>query len=102
MQSKIENTIIKALCPDLLEVVNESYKHNVPKDAESHFKILAVSARFTNLSKIARHKMIFNILESEFKSIHALSMALYTPEEWQQKPNQHHTTPNCAHKEPNI
>jgi BolA protein len=99
MQSKIENTIIKALNPELLEVVNESYKHNVPKDSESHFKILAISEKFTNLSKMTRHKMLFKLLESEFKSIHALSLALYTPEEWQQKPNKQHTTPACAHKD---
>lgn len=99
MQSKLETTIINALNPELLEVVNESYKHNVPKDAESHFKILAISNKFTNLSKIARHKMLFNLLATEFKNIHALSLALYTPEEWQQKPNKQHSTPACAHKE---
>ncbi len=99
MQSKIENTVTEALHPELLEVINESYKHNVPKDAESHFKILAVSTKFTNLSKIARHKMLFNLLESELKSIHALSLALYTPKEWQQNPNKQHTTPACYHKD---
>ena len=98
MQSQIENTLIKALDPDILEVVNESSKHNVPKGAESHFKIIAISSKFTNLSKIARHKMIFNILESEFKSIHALSLALFTPQEWQQNPNKEHITPPCGKK----
>lgn len=99
MQSKIENTITKTLSPALLEVVNESYKHNVPEDSESHFKILVICDKFTNLSKIERHKMLFKLLESEFKSIHALSLALYTPEEWQQQPNKQHTTPACAHKD---
>ncbi len=98
MQTKIENTLIKNLEPKMLEVVNESYKHNVPKDAESHFKIIAISDKFNNLTRIARHKMIFTILETELKSIHALSLALYTPDEWQQNPNKTHLTPPCSKK----
>lgn len=96
MQVQIENTLIKFLNPKIIEVVNESYKHNVPQGAESHFKITAISEEFKNLTKIARHKMIFKILESEIKSIHAISLALFTPEEWEKNPNKTHITPNCA------
>lgn len=36
--------------PIHLEVVNESYMHNVPKGAETHFKVLVVSNKFQELS----------------------------------------------------
>ena len=98
MHRQIEFSLIKALRPEELEVVDESYKHNVPQNSESHFKILAISSRFNNLSKVERHKMIFKILEAEFQSIHALSLALYTPEEWEQHPTKVHQTPDCSKK----
>lgn len=96
MQNQIEKSLTAALNPELIEVVNESHKHNVPKDAESHFKIIAVSEIFSNLNRIERNRMIFKILEKEFKSMHALSLALFTPQEWQQKSNKNHITPPCA------
>ncbi len=98
MQNQIEKILIKALNPEILQVVNESFKHNVPTGSESHFKIIAISEKFINLNKITRHKMLFKILEEQFKSIHALSLALFTPEEWQQNPNKEYVTPPCSKK----
>ena len=52
----VENSIIekitKALSPVHLEVINESYMHNVPKGSESHFKVIVVSKEFENVSLI--------------------------------------------------
>ena len=38
--------------PVHLEVINESYMHNVPKGAETHFKVLVVSEKFDELPLI--------------------------------------------------
>lgn len=42
IETKIRECLQK-LSPSHLEVVNESYMHNVPKGSESHFKVLVVS-----------------------------------------------------------
>ena len=55
----IEKAIIEALDstfkPVHLEVINESYMHNVPKGSESHFKVLVVSKDFDGVTLIKVH-----------------------------------------------
>ena len=48
----ITEALSKNLNPIHLEVINESYMHNVPKGSESHFKVLVVSDKFTDLALI--------------------------------------------------
>lgn len=65
----IEQAITEALQMKLepihLEVVNESYMHNVPKGAETHFKVLVVSEKFESLPlikvRIARYRVFVEI-----------------------------------------
>lgn len=52
IEKAITEAIKSKLDPIHLEVVNESYMHNVPKDAETHFKVLVVSAKFESLPLI--------------------------------------------------
>ncbi|MBL4866487.1 MAG: BolA/IbaG family iron-sulfur metabolism protein, partial [Pseudomonadales bacterium] len=46
----IQDTIIQKLTaawsPSHLEVINESYKHNVPEGAERHFKVIVAAQAF--------------------------------------------------------
>lgn len=66
-----------------LDIVDESYMHAVPKDAESHFKVLVVSDDFALLSIIERHRLLNQLLAAEFNyGLHALSLHTWTPEEW--------------------
>ena len=61
--------------------------HSVPKNSETHFKIIVVSNNFNGKTKIAIHREINDKLKEEFNSgLHALSIAAYTPEEWNKKP----------------
>lgn len=52
----VENTIRSKLRGALdtkhLDVINESYMHNVPKSAETHFKVVVVSDKFEGLPLI--------------------------------------------------
>uniref|UniRef100_T1JF53 Uncharacterized protein n=1 Tax=Strigamia maritima TaxID=126957 RepID=T1JF53_STRMM len=48
----ISNKLLKEFNPAHLEVLNESYMHNVPKGAETHFKVIVVSEKFENLPLI--------------------------------------------------
>ncbi len=80
----IKKKLGKALFPEHLEVINESANHNVPAGSESHFKLIVVTTAFDGLSKIARHRRIHAILAQELaESIHALTLHLYTPDDWQ-------------------
>lgn len=52
IEKAITEAITSKLDPIHLEVVNESYMHNVPKGAETHFKVLVVSEKFESLPLI--------------------------------------------------
>jgi BolA protein len=39
IEQRIRNKLQTAFSPLYLEVENESYKHNVPKASETHFKV---------------------------------------------------------------
>ena len=95
-QQIIEKKVSTELTPSYLEALNESYKHNVPKGSESHFRLTVVSEKFTGVSLIDRHKLLHGILEDEMANkIHALSMKLYTPEEWRERGEEVEGTPKC-------
>lgn len=94
MQSKLS----AGLCLDHLEIHNESYKHNVPEGAQSHFKVLLVSSDFEKKTLIQRHRMIHTLLAEELKQeggIHALSIDAKTPAQYSKNPDIHKTPP-CA------
>lgn len=83
----IENRIrecLQKLSPKHLEVVNESYMHNVPKGSESHFKVLVVSDEFKGLQLIKRHRMINSLVKEALREdfVHALSIEAKAPEEF--------------------
>ena len=102
MQENITAKLTEAFTPTHLEIVNESYKHNVPKGAESHFKVLIVSDKFNDQKMLARHRMVNNVLQEELGlglgagGIHALSIQAKTPSQFNDGNVEMHTTPNCA------
>lgn len=95
IQSIIEEKLRNNFQPTHLEVVNESFKHNVPKGSESHFKVIVVSDLFESVSLIQRHRMVNKSLSEELStSVHALSIQAVTPAQWSSATSIH-TTPNC-------
>ncbi|MGD8933569.1 MAG: BolA/IbaG family iron-sulfur metabolism protein [Gammaproteobacteria bacterium] len=86
MQQTITGKLEQALSPEHLEVINESYMHNVPEGSESHFKVIIVSDAFKDKMLVARHRMVNKVLEDELKGgIHALALHTMTMEEWFEK-----------------
>ena len=70
-----------ALAPVHLEVVsgqiNESYKHNVFKGAESHFTVFVVSESFDGKNMLARHRLVSGeLVNSNIQ--HIMSCILHT------------------------
>lgn len=74
--------------PTLLDLIDESYMHQVPNGAESHFKLTLVSSQFSGLSRLERQRLInAAMLPERQQGLHALSLALFTPEEWAKQPH---------------
>lgn len=95
-KERIEQELTNKLSPSFLSVENESGNHHVPEGSETHFKVTAVSAQFTNLSRIARHRMLNELLSTEFtQGLHALSMHLYTEDEWAKMHDSVLKSPSC-------
>ena len=96
VQSTIHDKLIEALRPAHLEVINESHSHSVPRNSETHFKVVAVAEGFANSSRIQRHRQINELLAPELANgVHALSLQLYTPTEWQARGGEIPKSPPC-------
>ena len=61
IQDTIKKTLIKEFNPSVLKIVNESYMHSVPKNAETHFKLVIVSDFFMNITQVKRHLIIYKV-----------------------------------------
>jgi BolA family transcriptional regulator, general stress-responsive regulator len=84
----IQRKINDRLSPSRLEVKDESHLHaghaGSREGGESHFRLLVVSAQFEGLSRVARQRLINDILREELAgAVHALAMKTATPEEFQ-------------------
>ena len=86
IQDTIKKTLIKDFNPSVLKIVNESYMHSVPRNAETHFKLVIVSDFFMNLSQVKRHKIVYKSLEDVIKQIHALSIHSFDEKEYSKNP----------------
>ena len=49
IELEIINNLNESMNISSLKIINESFMHNVPKDSESHFKVIIVSDDFKNL-----------------------------------------------------
>ncbi|OAT33820.1 BolA family cell division protein [Buttiauxella brennerae ATCC 51605] len=84
MREQIESKLRAAFEPVFLEVVDESYRHNVPAGSESHFKVVLVSDRFVGERFLNRHRMIYGTLSVELSTtVHALALHTYAIKEWE-------------------
>ena len=93
--SVIEAKIDAACDVDFLEVLNESHMHGGAA-TDSHFKITLVSEKFSALSLLKRHQMIYGVLAAELANeVHALALHLYTPAEWSRHEQSSPDSPDC-------
>jgi len=95
-REQIEAKLRAVFDPVYLEVMDESYRHNVPAGAESHFKVVMVSERFTGERILARHRSIYAVLSEELAGpVHALALHAYTLKEWSSLENAVPASPPC-------
>lgn len=82
----IRTKLTEALQPSRLEIVDESAGHaghaGARPEGESHFSVEIVSEKFTGLSRVARQRLVYDILAEDLKTdIHALALKTIAPAE---------------------
>ncbi|KAL1117928.1 hypothetical protein AAG570_004241 [Ranatra chinensis] len=96
VENAMREKLKASLNPSHLEIINESYMHNVPKGAETHFKVVVVSDQFDNKPLLQRHRLVNKILDHELKNgVHALSINAKTPSQWQDSDRSVSPSPEC-------
>jgi stress-induced morphogen len=96
VQSIIEQKISDNIHTNYLQVVNESFRHSVPENSETHFKVTVVSSEFEGMLLIARHRLINALLKDELAGpVHALALHTYTLKQWDAKDQQSPGSANC-------
>ena len=92
----IETKLKAVLSPIHLEVIDESYLHNVEPGRESHVRIVAISELFEGLNLVKRHQLIYAEIQEEIDGpIHALSIHTFTEQEWKEKNEKAEASPDC-------
>ena len=75
-KDEIKNVIEKGIDCSHIEVVG---------DDGAHFEALVISNEFLNLNRVQRHQLVYESLGDLMnEKIHALSLRLYDPSEWDQ------------------
>jgi BolA protein len=80
-----EAALTASLHPTQLQIVDESHLHAGHVGAASgggHFRITLTSSSFEGLSRVARHRLVYDALQSHIpQEIHALAIHALSPSE---------------------
>jgi BolA protein len=82
MRTKLQS----AFDPATLEIVDESHLHaghmGARPEGETHFRVTIVSAAFSGLGRVQRHRLVHEVLAEELRDrVHALALLLRAPED---------------------
>jgi len=81
---EIEVRLRAALAPQHLEVLDDSHLHAGHAGAREgrHFTVRIVSQRFAGLSRVARHRLVYDSLGPlADQGVHALAIVAHAPDE---------------------
>ncbi|WP_274427285.1 BolA family protein [Chelativorans sp. YIM 93263] len=94
IQSTIEARLKEIFAPERLDVINESHLHaghhhteaghveTFDGTGETHFRVRIVSAMFTGMNRVERHRKVNEALAHELKNgLHALAIEPAAPGE---------------------
>lgn len=84
--SMIETKLTAAFAPTRIEVTDDSARHAghaaARPEGETHFTVEIVSAAFAGQGRVARQRMVYDLLAGEIAGgVHALVVRTLTPEE---------------------
>lgn len=90
---RISARLTEIFAPTRFELKDDSAKHaghaglmdqpgHAPQGGETHYRLEMVSAKFSDMSRVARSRAVHEALDDEFKAgLHALAMTLKAPGE---------------------
>lgn len=86
MKDRIAAKLTQGLRPTTLDIVDESDRHKGHAGArpggETHYRVHIVSESFAGKSRVARHRMVYDLLGEEFAAgVHALAVSAQAPGE---------------------
>ena len=94
VKDRMTDKLRAALAPVVLEVIDDSHKHaghighpgsghpGVMSASETHFTVKVVSDAFSGKTRLARHRMVNEILADELRNgVHALAIHANAPNE---------------------
>ena len=82
----IRRLLEQGLLPQSLTIEDESHRHEghggAKPSGETHFNVTIIAAAFAGKSRVARHRMVFELLaELMDNPVHALALTTLTPQE---------------------
>ena len=82
----IDRKLRAGLAPSQLAIVDDSSKHaghsGHREGGESHFTVEIVSAAFAGQSRVARQRLVYDLLKDEFAAgLHALALVTRAPDD---------------------
>lgn len=82
----IRSKLVAALAPERLDIEDEGHLHAGHAGAKAHggghYRVTIVSAAFTGMGAVARHRRVYATLADEMKTqVHALALTTLTPAE---------------------
>ena len=83
--AQLETRLRERLTPTRLEVLDESYQHAGHVGANdtgfgTHFRVRIASHLFTGLSRVARHRLVYDALQDFIaQGLHALAIETENP-----------------------
>ena len=96
LEQAIHEKLRQATGAEVLQVLNESRMHNVPPEAETHFRVVVVSSRFEGTNRLQRHRLVNGALADELAGpVHALAIDALTPAEWLARDENRSLSPDC-------
>ena len=86
VRDTIEQKLTAAFSPLLLEVVDESQRHQGHagwrEGGETHFHVRISSPHFVGMTRLAQHRAVMQALQTELdSSVHALAIEVVAPDE---------------------
>jgi len=82
--------LTERFAPSRLDIVDDSHRHvghvghpgGAGQGGETHFTVTLVSAAFAGLSRVARQRLVYEVLAKELAGgVHALSLTTLAPGE---------------------
>ena len=78
--------LTERFAPVELEIIDESHRHaghaGARPQGETHFAVTITSAAFAGLTRVARHRLVYDVVGQELaERVHALSLTTLAPHE---------------------